>query len=188
MATVESWAQRAARLPAVLVDATPPAVRAGAEVLESRARANLLAATGGDLRLSRARSIRAARTGGTGQRVDVKVVVFGSGRRAEAHVRPVGPVSLVEGPTRRHRIPRARSGRYAMAGEQLAGGGIARRRKADRRAFIWIPGVGFRSSANHPGTKGKRPVRRAMQSSADEAGRAGLAIFAAAARDHLTGG
>jgi hypothetical protein len=176
--TVESWVQRAATLPAVLVDSTPPAVRAGAEVLETRARANLLAATGGDLRLSRARSIRAARRGGGGQRVDVKVSVAGSGRRAEARVLPVGPVSLVEGPTRRHRIPRAYSSNYTMG----------RRRKADRRAFIWIPGIGFRSNAQHPGTKGKRPVRRAMQTSADEAGRAGLAVFAAAARDHLTRG
>lgn len=173
---VDAWARRAARLPAVLVESTPQAVTAGAEVLEDRARANLLAATG-DLRLSRARSIRAARSGGASQRVDVRVRVVGAGRRAEARVLPVGPVSLIEKPTRRHRIPRAYSGTYSMA----------RRRKADRRGFVWIPGVGFRTSVQHPGTRGKRPVRRAFQSAGDEAGRAGLKVFAAAVEQHMRG-
>jgi hypothetical protein len=175
--TVGSWARRAATLPAVLVDSTPPAVRAGAEVLEGAARANLLRATGGDMRLSRARSVAAARRGGGGggQRVDVRVKLVGAGKRAEAIVKPVGPVSLVEAPTRAHRIPRGYSPGYSMD----------RRRKAQRRGFIWIPGVGFRTGASHPGTRGKRPVRRAMESHSDEAGRAGLTVFATAVQRHL---
>lgn len=182
--TVESWAQRAARLPAVLVDTTPPAVEAGAHVLEDRARANLLRASGGDMRLSRVRSGR-----GGGQRVDVKVQVFGAGGNAEARVLPVGPVSLLEGPVRRHREPFAygTGRRYAMAGERLAGGGTARRRRAARSSALFIPGVGFRGSVNHPGTPGTQPVERAFRASGDEAGRAGLQTFVDAVERHLRG-
>lgn len=173
MATVDSWARRVARLPAVLVEATPDAVRSGGEVLERRARANLLAVSG-DLRLSGAVSLRGRRagTGGAGRRIDVRVKLVGAGRRAEAHVTPVGPVSLVEGPTRRHRIPRQ----------------IARqsRRVVERRG-VFIPGIGYRAHVNHPGTRGRRPVSRAMQTHADEAGREGLAVFAAAVERHMRG-
>lgn len=195
MATVESFARRAATLPAVLVDSTPPAVTAGAEVLEREARANLLRASGGDLRLSRARSIRAARTGGAGSKVDVRVKLIGAGKRATAHVLPVGPVSLVEGPTRRHRIPFAhgQGRRYATAGEAYSersnlAGFTARRKRAARTGFVWIPGVGFRTRVNHPGTRGKRPVRRAMDTHSEEAGRAGLEVFATAVQRHLSRG
>jgi hypothetical protein len=190
MTPVGAWARRAATLPAVLVDTTPGAVGAGAEVLESRARANLLAASGGDLRLSGARSIKAARGGGSGQRVDVTVKLFGTGRGTEARVRPVGPVSLIEGPTRAHRIPFAygTGRRYAMAGQRLASGGTARRKRANRQPFVWIPGVGFRTSVQHPGTKGKRPVQRAFTAARAEAGRAGLTVFAEAIERHLTRG
>jgi hypothetical protein len=174
VATVESWALRAARLPAALVEATPDAVRSSAEVLERRARVNLLAVTGGDLRLSGAVSLRGRRagTGGAGRKVDVQVRLVGAGRRAEAHVTPVGPVSLVEAPTRRHRIPRQ----------------IQRvsRRSVERRG-VFIPGVGFRAHVNHPGTRGRRPVSRAMQTHSDEAGREGLAVFAAAVERHMRG-
>jgi hypothetical protein len=174
VATVESWALRAARLPAALVEATPDAVRSGAEVLERRARTNLLAVTGGDLRLSGAVSLRGRRagTGGGGRKLDVQVKVRGTGRQATAHVTPVGPVSLVEAPTRRHRIPRQ----------------IARQsRRVVQRRGVFIPGIGFRAHVNHPGTRGKRPVSRAMQTHADEAGREGLAVFAAAVERHMKG-
>lgn len=173
MAPVDSWARRAARLPAVLVEATPDAVQAGGEVLERRARANLLAVTGGDLRLSGAVSLKGRRTGtgGAGRKVDVQVKLSGAGRRAEARVTPVGPVSLIEAPTRRHRIPRL----------------IARqsRRVVQRRRAVLIPGIGYRAHVMHPGTRGKRPVARAMQTASDEAGREGLQVFAAAVERHM---
>lgn len=174
MAPVDSFARRSARLPAVLVEVTPDAVRAGGEVLERRARTNLLAATGGDMRLSGAVSLRGRRagTGGAGRKVDVRVKVLGAGRRAEAHVTPVGPVSLVEAPTRRHRIPR-----------QI----VRQSRRVVQRRGVFIPGIGFRAHVNHPGTRGKRPVQRAMQTHGDEAGREGLAVFAAAVERHMRG-
>jgi hypothetical protein len=172
--TVESWARRAATLPGALVTAQPRAVTAGAEVLEGQARANLVAATGGDRRLSGVSSMRARRgRGGTSNReVDVTVRTRGAGRRAEAVVVPRGPVSLVEKPTKPHRIPLAFT--------------INARRNVARRA-VHVPGVGVFASVRHPGTRGKRPVGRAFDSHAPEAARAGLEVFARATRDHLTG-
>lgn len=187
--TVAEWAQRAATLPAALVEATPRAVKTGGALLEEAARVNLLAATGGDMRLSRVRS-------GKGASVKLELKLLGSGSRSRAVVNPTGPVMLIEDRTKPHREPFRYSGasgsggrrRYATAGEQLAGGGTARRKRArgrSGRGLLYIPGVGFRQFANHGGTRGKRPVRNAFRDHADEAGRAGLLVFATATRNHL---
>jgi hypothetical protein len=185
--TVQDWAARAATLPAALVEATPRAVRAGAEVLEDAVRVNVAQATGGDLRLSRVRS-------GKGAAIALKIRTVGSGSRTRAEVVPTGPIMLIEKDTKRHRQPFSYSGttgsggrrRYATAGEQLAGGGTARRGRArgGRRAMN-IPGVGWRMKVNHPGTKGKEPVHRAFQTAGDDAGRTGVLVFSQAVRDHL---
>ena len=188
MTTPLEWAARAATLPAVLVQTTPRAVRAGAEPLEDRARENLRRVSGGDMRLSRVRS-------GKGARVDVKVVVSGSGSGARASVFPVGPVSLVERDTRRHDEPFTYSGvsgaggrrRYATQGEELSSGGRARRRRArPRGGVLVIPGVGVRTHVRHPGTSGQEPVASAMRQAGGAAGRAGAAVFVRAIADHLT--
>ena len=175
--TVTEWAARAATLPAALVEATPRAVRAGADVLEAQARANVARATGGDMRLSRVRS-------GKGATIALRVRMVGSGSRTRAEVVPTGPIMMVEQGTRRHASPRqslsARTGgkrSYSMA----------RRRSASRRGFLYMPGIGFRANANHPGTKGKQPVHKAFQASADVAGRAGSMVFQRAIREHLAG-
>lgn len=179
---LQDWARRAATLPAVIVQTTPRAVRAGAEPLEDRARANLRGASGGDLRLSRVRS-------GRGARVDVKISLQGSGSGTRALVLPVGPVSLVENDTRAHRIPfqYGTGRRYATAGQQLARGGIARRRRAQRTGVVVIPGVGVRAWVRHRGTTGQHPVGRAMQMAGRQAGQAGAEVFARAVRDHMSG-
>lgn len=173
MTTVDAWARRAATLPGALVAVQVDAVRSGAEVLEAAARANLVAATGGDRRLSGVSSMRARRgRGGTANReVDVAVRVRGAGRSAEAAVRPRGPVSLIEKPTRAHRIPLAFT--------------YNARRNVARRAVVTPFGV-F-ASVRHPGTRGKRPVGRAFDSHAPDAGQRGLEVFARAAREHLAG-
>jgi hypothetical protein len=164
---------------------------AAGEVLEEAARANVLRATGGDARLSGARSISARRAGGNtaGTAIRLELKVVGAGKRAQGVVVPRGPIMLVEGPTVAHRIPfrHGQGRRYAMQGEQLAGGGIARRRRANRRPGVFVPGRGFYRSVKHPGTQGKRPVRRAFQSHAAEAGSVGLLVFSTAARRHITG-
>jgi hypothetical protein len=46
--------------------------------------------------------------------------------------------------------------------------------------------VGFRGSANHPGTRGKHPTRNAFTESGDDAGRAGVLEFQRAVQRHLT--
>jgi hypothetical protein len=171
----------------VIVQTTPRAVRAGAEHLESEARGNLRTATGGDLHLSGVRS-------GKGARVDVQVKMTGAGARARALVVPVGPVSLVENDTRRHVQPFSYSGtsgaggrrRYATAGQELAGGGRARRKRRVRSRVLVIPGIGVRTRVNHPGTRGKRPVANAMRDAGGRAGVAGTAVFASAVRDHMS--
>jgi hypothetical protein len=183
----QEWARRAATLPAALVEATPRAVRAGAVPLERDARENLRRASGGDLRLSRVRS-------GKGARVDVKVTTQGSGSGTRALVLPVGPVSLVEGDTRRHREPFTYSGvtgaggrrRYATAGQRTASGGVARRRRARGGRLLAIPGIGVRTHVTHPGTSGKHPVAAAMRTAGGEAGRTGAAVFLRAIAEHLT--
>lgn len=184
--TVGDWAARAALLPAVLVRTTPDAVLSSAHVLVAAATVKLTAASGGDLRLSRVRS-------GKGARVGVRVKVAGTGSKARALVLPTGPVSLVEGPTRAHRQPFGYSGtsgaggrrRYATAGQQLAGGGTARRKRAKRAGLIYVPGLGMFQGVKHPGTKGSRPVGRAFAEHHEEAGRVGVQTFADAIRRHL---
>ena len=186
--TVQDWAARAATLPAALVEATPRAVIAGGRVLDAQVRANVAQATGGDMVLSRVRS-------GKGARVDTTVRLVGSGSRAQARVVPTGPIMLVERDTKRHQQPFRYAGttgsagrrRYATAGEQLAGGGTARRRRAVRARAMNIPGVGWRMAVKHPGTAGKAPVHRAFRAAGDEAGRAGVLVFQRAVRDHLSG-
>lgn len=177
---LSAWAQRAALLPAALVEATPHAVTAAGEVLERQATANLRTASGGDLKLSRVRS-------GKGATIGVRLKSEGAGRAARSLVVPTGPVMLIEDRTKAHRLPFSYGlrRRYAMQGQELASGGKARRRKAKRAGFLWIPGVGARQFADHPGTAGKRPVRKAFAERGQEAGQAGVAVFATAARRHL---
>jgi hypothetical protein len=175
--TVSEWAARAATLPAALVEATPRAVVASARILDQQVTTNLRTATGGDLRLSRVRS-------GKGAQITTRVRTVGAGSRTRAQVVPGGPIMLVEEDTKRHRLPR----QYLAARTDGARTySMARRRSASRRGFLYIPGVGYRTNAQHPGTKGKRPVRKAFQASADEAGRAGSIVFRNAIRQHLAG-
>lgn len=57
-------------------------------------------------------------------------------------VRATGPLHFVERSSRPHRIPKLRA--------------------RGRKRYAVIPGVGVRASANHPGTKAKRPWARAV--------------------------
>lgn len=179
---LEGWARRVATLPAALVEATPAAVRTAAETLEGPARANLLTTSGGDGRLSRVRS-------GKGARVDVSVKVEGAGSSARGLVVPVGPVQLLEKDTRRHREPfeYGTGRRYAMAGQTLAGGGTARRKRAGRTGVVVVPGYGPRRGVNHPGTRGKHPIGKAFTAAGPRAGLDGVAVFAKTARRHMGG-
>lgn len=173
--SVEDFARRMATLPATIVEVTPEAVRGAAVILEREVDRGLAAASGGDSRLSRVRS-------GKGAKIGADVKVTGAGRRAEGRVVPVGPVMLIEEDTRAHVEP------FQYLAQRTGGArsySMARRRKAKRSGFIYIPGVGVRSRARHPGTRGKHPIRDAFTAAADEAGEAGLDVFADAIRKHL---
>jgi hypothetical protein len=178
---VSEFARRMATLPGVIVEVTPDAVRAGADVLAETASRNIDAATGGDSRLSRVRS-------GRGAAVGVEVRVRGAGRNAEVHVAPRGPLALVENDTRPHVQPYQYSNRYTMAGATTRRGTPGKRTKAKRKGYIWIPGVGARQFVKHPGTKGKRPVAKAFEAEADRAGEEGVAVFQDAITGHLGAG
>ena len=66
------------------------------------------------------------------------------GANPTGYVRATGPWQLIENDTKARRIPK------------ISG------KRARKRNVLKIPGVGFRASANHPGTKGKRPWAKAM--------------------------
>lgn len=107
-------------------------------------------------------SIRQAAPGGTVMGKRGKPVKIGAGYRLdqvrnEGIVFARGPLQLVEGDTRAHREPKA-----------LAAAGTARRARQLRAGFqarknLKIPGIGFRRSVKHPGTRGKHPFMNAVQ-------------------------
>lgn len=163
--TVGEWAARAATLPAALVEATPEAVRASGVVLDTAVKAGIAAVTGGDSVLSRVRS-------GKGARISTRTEVRGAGSRAEAVVVPSGPIMLVENDTRPHTQPFKYKNR--------------RRVKAKRTGVVAFGGKVY-ASVDHPGTKGRKPVAKAFAASADDAGRAGVLVFATTVRSHLRG-
>lgn len=67
---------------------------------------------------------------------------------AKAQVRATGPFHLLESDTKKHRVPRTTRGR-------------GRVRKANVKP-IFIPGVGVRAWAQHPGTRGRHPWARGV--------------------------
>ena len=75
--------------------------------------------------------LRLSGVGRNGAKLNVNFKLAGD----TATVRAIGPLPLINNDTRAHSIRSRRAG--------------------GRRAVINIPGVGFRRSANHPGTSGK---------------------------------
>ena len=95
--------------------------------------------TGGDMKLSGV-GRRRGRPGG--RAVGVRVRMAGD----TAEVLASGPMPLIDRPVPPHMITSAYGrGRGAISG---------------RRAVINIPGIGFRASAQHPGTRGKNTWAR----------------------------
>jgi hypothetical protein len=111
--------------------------------------------SGGDLRLSGVNRAK-GRQGNTkiGARFDIK----SSGRKVRAEVKATGPVQLIANDTAgrviRSAYAKGRS-RKGFVGP-TAGGQF----RGDRRAVLNIPGIGFRRSVRHPGTRGKDTWRK----------------------------
>jgi len=129
----DDFARRLDRLGSTVRKAQRPAVTSAALAAKKAQLEVMRTDTGGDLRLSG--------VGRRGARVGVRFFVQGD---REALVRATGPVHFVAHPMSPHRIPRQRSAR-------------------GRRRYVIVPGAdrgGVRSSAQHPGTRGKNTWRR----------------------------
>jgi hypothetical protein len=164
---LDEWARRVALLPAALVEGTPQAVQAGAQVFGRALERNLRVATGGDMRLSRVRS-------GRGAAVSVAVKVLGAGRSARGEAVPRGPVMLIDQGSRGHRQPFVYTYNRRV---RKRGGGVIR-----------IPGRGVFARVQHPGTRGKRVVARSFTEAHEEAGAAGVAVFSSIVTEFLAQG
>ncbi len=116
--------------------------------------AALRAASGGDMVLSGANRAK-GRKGGA--KLGVRFKLEGGTGNPSALLAATGPVQLVENNTSGHVIRSAyasgagRKGFIGPTAGQFGGGGRG------GKAVLRIPGVGFRRSARHPGTKGKKP-------------------------------
>lgn len=141
-----------------LQDAQARGVRAAALEATTLIRAEIRKASGGDMRLS------GAARNGKGAKVGAGFDIKGS-TNPTALIRAYGPIQLIERDTAPHLIMarsrfvirggvRVRQGRRSAAGRRLRG-----------KAALTIGG-GFYASAQHPGTKGKRPFARGAERAA----------------------
>jgi hypothetical protein len=126
---------------------------------------------GADMRLSGVGKAKGRVGGG---KINVNFKVSGNGGNVSGIIRPTGPIQLIENDTKGRVIRSAYSKGKARKGfvgptigGQFSGGGRG------GKAVLNIPGVGFRRSVRHPGTKGQHPwekgrklaepvIRRAM--------------------------
>lgn len=111
-----------------------------------------------------ASSGRLSGVGKSGARVDVRYQQAPSG---DYLVQAVGPYQLIERDTHGHRIPKTL--------DQTNSKRQARQRRAGFRGRkpLHIPGIGYRTSVHHPGTRGKHPFERAV----DEYGKKAAQVY-----------
>lgn len=188
------FAQQIVELGASVQQSTEDAVEAAALQLTLEARKNITAATGGDSRLS-----------GVGKRGNAKVGARYTIRRDNpenptAIVSAEGPLQIVERDTKPHgEIPRS-VGRLTARPDGVVDRSRAARHDAKQRLYEALFGVsggfagatplstpyGPRFRVSHPGTKGKHPFERAVDSQSpllpsvfqNEIHRAVLKVFA----------
>jgi hypothetical protein len=97
---------------------------------------------------------------GVGKKGTKVGVHYAFGDEKTAIVRATGPFHLIERGTRPHRIPKEVRGKRA------------------RRRVFFMPGIGFRAFANHPGTKGKHPWNKGVVRAVPDAQKAWGAALA----------
>lgn len=105
-------------------------------------------------------SQRLRNAGRSGARLGVRFTVKTAGPSAVGHIGATGPWQLIEGPTRRHQIPRQRG---------------------TRSRFVRLPDGGVRRVVDHPGTHGKHPWRNGeavVRQTAPEAYERGITVAA----------
>lgn len=137
-------------------------VRSGAETAAERQRRVMQQDSGGDMQLSGV-GRRRGRAGNA--RIGVRVRNLGD----LAEVTATGPLPLIDRDVPGHVIRSSYvrgAYRSSRAGGQRTGqifGPAAPTIRGDRRAVLNIPGVGFRRSARHPGTRGKDTWSRGLR-------------------------
>lgn len=126
--------------------------------------ARMMRDTGGDGVLSG--------VGRNGRRLDVSYKLEGTASNPRAFIKALGPWPLIENNTRgrvirsRHSVVRGSSGRGRLARAGFVGPLLPGQVQGNRRAVLNIPGIGYRRSARHPGTKGKKTFAKGRQASA----------------------
>lgn len=127
--------------------------RKAAEAAKREQEAELRRDSGGDMVLS-----GTARRGRGARRVGATIrIVNRNSTNVTAEIKAVGPVPLIANDTVGHVIRSAYvrgAYRSSRSGGQIFGP-AAPAITGNRRAVLNIPGVGFRRSARHPGTRGK---------------------------------
>ncbi len=142
--TPEEASRRLAGFAGKLQAVQRAAVEAAALEVTRSIRSEVGHAVGGDMRMSG--------VGRRGAKVGAFYNLLGH-KNPTAMILARGPLHLVERDTKPHRIPKQRD-----------------RRARTRR--VNIPGVGWRMSANHPGTRGKHPFERGAEKGVPRATRA----------------
>ena len=121
--------------------------------------------SGGDLRLSGVNKAK-GRPGNAkiGARDDIET----RGGKSRATIKATGPLHILANDAGGRVIRSAYAkGKYRKGGKgqsQFIGPTVGGQFKGDRRAVLNIPGIGYRRSARHPGTRGKDTWRRGMKS------------------------
>lgn len=110
--------------------------------------------SGGDLKLS---GVGRAKGRPGGAKVGVRYDIKGTGNSVTATVRATGPLPLLANPTAGRVIRSAYAKGKARRG--FVGPTVGGQFSGDRRAVLNIPGIGYRRSARHPGTRGKNTWR-----------------------------
>lgn len=115
-------------------------------------------ASGGDMRMS---GVGRARGRQGNAKVGVRYDIRG-GEVPWSKIKATGPLHLLErdtgGRVIRSAYLRGAGRKYSGQKAPIQGPGLMGRNfRGDRRAVLNIPGIGYRRSARHPGTKGKHP-------------------------------
>ena len=139
MTTLAEFAAQSARFPAELEKARRKATKDVAVGLANAIRAETRTAAPGGVLIGVSRK---------GAKVGVQALPAPSG---DWLVKATGPFQLLERDTKGHTIPKT-----------LAAAGSDKRKRQQRAGFrgrkvLLIPGIGYRRSVHHPGTKGKHP-------------------------------
>lgn len=93
-----------------------------------------------------------------------------------ARISATGPLHLLERDTQQHYIPRAATKSLISYRLNKKTGGLRaterkRRGRAGQRKMLYIPGVGYRKYVLHPGTKGKHPFEKGVDTARQRVGR-----------------